>query len=294
VGPLHVPVEAKRFRHVAVAIPEVRVRCGIAVSPGQQCAQPQQQDVAHSYTVVRPRGRQPLDCGLGFGRVTVGAAIEQCSTRTPVAGMPPASSCPSRTRWSTAARRSGMASSRSPRRAWFLDDNTEGARPPLPLKEAGVFLRLRRQANGDEESTVKMRPCRLSQLPHPWNVAKHDDKQYRIEGDWSGTRHVLAASCDGVVELGTIENVTAAYVPVSDLFSERQHDFLAACAEIRVALSGLTVFKGIDACKWTDSSVGAIPHVAAERWTVDGLDFLELCCVYRGGRRKAAAAVTDR
>ena len=39
------------------------------------------------------------------------------STRTPVAGMPHASSRPSRNRWSTAARMSGMASSRSPRRA---------------------------------------------------------------------------------------------------------------------------------------------------------------------------------
>ena len=39
------------------------------------------------------------------------------STRTPVAGTPNASSCPWRTRWSTAARMSGTASSRSPRRA---------------------------------------------------------------------------------------------------------------------------------------------------------------------------------
>ena len=39
------------------------------------------------------------------------------STRTPVAGTPHPSSRPSRNKWSTAARMSGMASSRSPRRA---------------------------------------------------------------------------------------------------------------------------------------------------------------------------------
>ncbi len=39
------------------------------------------------------------------------------STRTPVAGMPHCSSCPWRSRSSTAARMSGMAPSRSPRRA---------------------------------------------------------------------------------------------------------------------------------------------------------------------------------
>jgi len=39
------------------------------------------------------------------------------STRTPVAGGPHPSSCPSRTIWSTAARMSGIATSLSPRRA---------------------------------------------------------------------------------------------------------------------------------------------------------------------------------
>ena len=46
--PTRYALEAKRFRHVAVAIPEVRVCRGIAVSSGQQIAQPQQgQFVCH-------------------------------------------------------------------------------------------------------------------------------------------------------------------------------------------------------------------------------------------------------
>jgi hypothetical protein len=42
-------LEAKRFRHVAVAIPEVRVSGGIAVSAGQQSPESQQPDVRTSH-----------------------------------------------------------------------------------------------------------------------------------------------------------------------------------------------------------------------------------------------------
>ena len=52
LGPLDMPLEAKGFRHVAVAIPQVRVGPGIAVSPRQESPQPQQPDLAHSENVV--------------------------------------------------------------------------------------------------------------------------------------------------------------------------------------------------------------------------------------------------
>ena len=58
-----------------------------------------------------------LDRGLGLGHVSLGPTVANVSTRTPVAGMPQPSSCPFRNRWSVAARMSGMAASRSPRRA---------------------------------------------------------------------------------------------------------------------------------------------------------------------------------
>src|SRR3981189_1050975 len=41
LGPLHVPFEAKRSRHGTIAIPIVAVACLVAVSLGQQGAQPQ-------------------------------------------------------------------------------------------------------------------------------------------------------------------------------------------------------------------------------------------------------------
>ena len=57
LGPVDMPFEAKRFRHVAVAIPIVAIRGVVAVSPRQQCAQPQQPDVAYHQTFIGWRGR---------------------------------------------------------------------------------------------------------------------------------------------------------------------------------------------------------------------------------------------
>ena len=70
--------DAMRSRHVAVAIPEVRVGQDIALSPRQQGPQPLQQDLEHHQALIGWRSRQLLDCGLGFGHVTFGPAVEEC------------------------------------------------------------------------------------------------------------------------------------------------------------------------------------------------------------------------
>ena len=48
------------------------------------------------------------------------------------------------------------------RRIWFLEDLTPGLDPALPLLNAGVILRVRSDTSAD--STVKLRPCRRTQL----------------------------------------------------------------------------------------------------------------------------------
>ena len=65
LGPRDMPLEAKRFRHVAVAIPQLRISRGIAVSPRQQSPQPQQQDVVQN---------KRIRCG----RATAGATRWRC------------------------------------------------------------------------------------------------------------------------------------------------------------------------------------------------------------------------
>jgi hypothetical protein len=51
------PLEAKRFRHVAVAIPEVCVSRGITVSPRQESPESQQPDVSYQQTLIGWCGR---------------------------------------------------------------------------------------------------------------------------------------------------------------------------------------------------------------------------------------------
>ena len=182
------------------------------------------------------------------------------------------------------------------RRVWFLDDLTEGVRPPLPLLSAGLILRLRRRENGKEESTIKLRPCRRSQLTGSWNIAPEDDRKYRIERDWSRTRHVLAASCDADLVPDTIDRAINGAGQITDVFTESQRDFLAECGEIRVALGGVTALKPIAATQWKNFSIGRVPDVAAERWTVAGLDLLELSIrvTVRSQRSRRATARIGR
>jgi hypothetical protein len=56
-SPRDMPLEAKRFRHVAVAISEVAVGGFVTTCPRQQCSQPQQPDVAYHQTFFGWRGR---------------------------------------------------------------------------------------------------------------------------------------------------------------------------------------------------------------------------------------------
>jgi hypothetical protein len=57
-------LEAKRFRHVAVAIPEVPVSRGIAASPRQESPQPQHLDIAYRPGKVNGNVGKPVERGL--------------------------------------------------------------------------------------------------------------------------------------------------------------------------------------------------------------------------------------
>lgn len=174
-----------------------------------------------------------------------------------------------------------------PREVWFLEDRTEGV-PALPLLNAGIIVRLRRRKK-KADSTVKLRPCRRSQLVDTWEGQPPEDSDYRVEGDWSRKRHVLAASygCDldpdivkSAVDTGRLEAV----------FTAPQRAFLAACGSVGVALNALTVLEPIAASTWKGRTVGAVPQVDAERWRVGGMDFLELSIKVTTGADDAAKA----
>jgi hypothetical protein len=161
-----------------------------------------------------------------------------------------------------------------PRSISFLEDATVGVE--LPLLGQGIVLRVRR--TGDEEdSTVKLRPCRRSQLTTEWTSEEEGDGwRLRVEEDWAATRRSLATSCVSDLTEGRIDAVRAGTAPVRRLFGEGQRRFLRECAGMRIELDALTLLPAVAATRWEDVRVGDVDEVVVERWTLDDLDFLEL------------------
>ncbi len=172
---------------------------------------------------------------------------------------------------------------RPPWRIHFCEDVTAGVSPGTPLLDAGVILRAREKPGDEDDTTVKLRPCRRSQLPDPWPAVEEgeagngDEWEVEVEADWAGSRRVLAASCSCDRAGGVVADVVSGRRPVEDLFVAEQLAFLRDCSAVRVNVATLTVLPPVTAIRWR--SVEAAPPelgLRAERWTVDGLDFLEL------------------
>jgi hypothetical protein len=158
----------------------------------------------------------------------------------------------------------------------FCEDVNPGA-PGTPLLDLGVILRARIRPDDDDDVTTKLRPCRGSQLTDRW--VKETDK-LKVEADWAGERHVLAASHTEKRPESVIPAVVARQRPFQDLFTDQQLEFLADCAGAAINLDALTVLPPVTAIRWKKVAV-APPELGlrAERWTVDDLDFLELSAV---------------
>ncbi len=168
---------------------------------------------------------------------------------------------------------------------WFWEDVTPGDGPGTPLLDRGVILRARDKPRGDDDATIKLRPCRRSQLTDRWLAAtkgKTDGEKWelKLEADWSGDRRVLAASHSCERSGGVVREAGHGDRPVEDLFTGDQKTFLQACSGTAVNLATLTALPPVTATRWKEVPV-APPGlgVRAERWTVDDLDFLELSVV---------------
>jgi hypothetical protein len=167
-----------------------------------------------------------------------------------------------------------VGGSRAGRQIYFLEDTSPriGERPRL--LEAGIVLRLRGSNDGKSDSTVKLRPCWRSQLAKGWTrPSQLEHSEFRIEQDWAGERHALAASCVAKLGLGRLRRVFAGDADIIDAFQGPQLEFLAKCADLRVNLAGLGILGPIVASRWERT---AITGAVAERWTVGTLDFLEV------------------
>jgi hypothetical protein len=180
------------------------------------------------------------------------------------------------------------------RAIWFLErPSPAGGVVTLPLLDAGVILRLRENQDDEDDSTVKLRPCEPSWLSDRWLGAKDDgDWVVKVEQDWAGERHVLAASLVAEQGEGEIAALRDQRRPARALFSGEQERFLDECAPVAVDLDALRPLGPVDARRWKHVEIG--PHeVVAEQWQVGDLLFLELS-IRAGGRDEAEAARAQR
>ncbi|GLB67875.1 hypothetical protein AHIS1636_23150 [Arthrobacter mangrovi] len=161
------------------------------------------------------------------------------------------------------------------RSIWFFEDLTPGIEPDLPLLSGGVVLRARSGKSGD--FTLKLRPCRRTQLTPEWAAGFTDGNgfEYRVEQDWTGQRRTLAAS--SVIELDPdlIASVVSEGADADTLLAGKQREFLHDCGTLRIAFAGLTPLGPIRATKWKNVPVGKF-DTNIERWEVADLDFLEV------------------
>jgi broad specificity phosphatase PhoE len=174
------------------------------------------------------------------------------------------------------------------RRTIYFCEDLAGPDGPagLPLLNHGIILRLRRNKGRRDDVTAKLRPCKDSQLTHRWiNARKDEDWDFRVEGDWAGQRHVVAASLEAKIEDGVFDAVVAEGRGVPLVSAQRT--FLEDCARVPADLSQLTPLGPIDGTKWEFARNGQ--KIFAEQWVVgDGLRFLELST--RVGPEEAPAA----
>ncbi|MFI6959876.1 hypothetical protein ACIBJI_41240 [Nocardia sp. NPDC050408] len=167
-----------------------------------------------------------------------------------------------------------------PRTVWFAEISS-GRRSFVPLLDARIILRLRSDKEA-ADSTVKLRPCDPAQLIEPWTAGfelEADCFEYRIEADRSGDREVLAASAVAEIAPAVVARIAAGEAGPETAFDAHQRQLLQQCGEIPNALAEPLVALGpIAASKWKRVVLNGFDgnEVAAERWTVGDLDFLEL------------------
>jgi uncharacterized protein YjbK len=153
------------------------------------------------------------------------------------------------------------------RKVYFYDT------PALALCAKDLFLRARVTEGEKDDSTVKLRPLPLPDIPAAWGGA-------RIELDVVGRKRVPSAKLDGTPKRGEIEKNTP-----SKLFDEAQEALLPNGTK----LDDLAVLGPVDARKWELEPDGFPHKLAVEEWSLpDGTRFFELSFKVDPGEAPAA------
>lgn len=156
---------------------------------------------------------------------------------------------------------------------WFAED-PQGITDGRLLLDSNVIVRFRSGDTADE-LTLKLRPCTKEQLVGRFSSPFDGESfEYKIEQDWSGSRHVLSASATRSHPQGALLDAVAQGADAATPLDARQLRFLQECAPA-VHITGLVALGPISSTKFDDVPLDDL-EVDMERWSVADLDFLEL------------------
>jgi hypothetical protein len=164
-------------------------------------------------------------------------------------------------------RRMLAATTPVPRAVYFYD-----TADLVLFKENDLVLRAR-VTDGNEQSTVKLRPVTLPVVP-PWS----EDPKVEIEADVVGDDEpTTSAKRDDTPNPGEIEQVAQNTRKLSKLFNKAQEALIAPALPDKTSLDDLTPLGPIDALKWELQPDGFRYKLEVEEWTVkNGPHFIEL------------------
>lgn len=144
--------------------------------------------------------------------------------------------------------------------------------PRQDLLKAGIIARARREVGGVHDSTVKFRPVDPAAVDPQWR--KYRD--FKIEADASEKGTVKSASLTMPVERGLIKRVAAGHLPIPELFTREQRDFLLSMAAREINFEGLSVLGPLTAHRWRFEDPACPWPITAELWTrEDGARLME-------------------
>jgi hypothetical protein len=175
------------------------------------------------------------------------------------------------------------------RKVYFYDT------PNLALFAKDLVLRARVTDGDDDDSTVKLRPLPLRDIPARWIASDG----VRIELDVIGNNQVPSAKLDGEPDRGEIERVERGALQLSKLFTKAQEALVADELPSGTSLSDLAILGPVDARKW-DLPPETFPHtLSIEEWSLpDGSHFIELSFKVAPGEaeraKRAFHALLDR
>lgn len=142
------------------------------------------------------------------------------------------------------------------REVYFFDT------PSFALSDLGLVLRARKTMRAPDDTTIKLRPMKRSEIEPRWLAAPG----LKTETDIVGTRQIESCSLTCIVPEGKIDHVILGEEPLQNLFASVQYDLMDQHAKVRVDWPSVQAFGPIQARIWKVKVRGFSEPVTIELW----------------------------